>query len=172
MGSMELIGAVGLGAIIVKVLDIVWLNRLLYEQQRLTWLRDQRFKAYSEISKELITFGLHLRNQRSPFESFAVATNAMLLTDNAELSQRIDDFIIKVDTMNGLVENSGETQMIEANLLYGELMSEARIIIRELGNDIRQEKRQSLISRQIEKIRNLTWLSTGSRSRSRGPSDG
>lgn len=142
MGWIELLGAASVGAIVVKVLDIVWLNRLQYEQQRRTWLRDQRYKAYGEISKELITFGLHLRNQISPFESFGIATNAMLLTENAELSQQIGDFIVKVDRMNGLVESGSETQMLEANMLYGELMREARIIIRELGNDLRSEETQ------------------------------
>lgn len=148
---IQLLGAASVGAIIVKVLDIVWLNSLQYEQQRRTWLRDQRYKAYSEISKELITFGLHLRNQRNAFESFGVATSAMLLTDNADLSKRIDDFIVKVDRMNGLVENGGDTQMVEANILYGELMLEARILIRELGNDLRRERTQSVLRRLWKK---------------------
>ncbi len=161
MDWIPLLGAASFGAIAVKILDIVWLNKLQYEQQRRSWLRDQRYRAYSEIAKELVTFGLHLRNQRSPFESFAVASNAMLLTDNAELRKRIDDFIVKVDRMNGFVEKGGETEILQANILYGELMREARVIIDELGNDLRKEK-PSLLGRQLERIRNLTvaWRRT------------
>ncbi len=141
---IQLIGAAGAGAIVVKILDIVWLNRLQIEQQRLVWLRDHRYKAYSALSKELITFGLRPRDQRSPFESFAVATDAMLLLRNAELGRRIDNFIVKVDRWNWLIhnENGSETQLLEANLLYGELLSEARIIIGYLRSELTQERNE------------------------------
>lgn len=144
MDWIQLLGAAGAGAIVVKLLDIFWLTKRQSEQQRRAWLRDQRYKAYSELSRELVTFGLHLRNQRSPFESFAVATNVTLLLRNAELSQRIDDFIVNVDRMNGLVENGGEGQLLEANILHGELMREARVIIGELRDDLTQDRSHGL----------------------------
>ena len=55
MNWVELLAAVGIGAIVVKMLDVLWLQRLLQESERKRWLRDQRHSAYSKLAKELIS---------------------------------------------------------------------------------------------------------------------
>ena len=162
MNWPAILGAAGIGAITVKVLDIIWLQRITFEYQRRNWLRDQRLQAYSALAKELISFGLHLDKPKSPFESFEVASSAMLLINNEELIEIIDQFIIKVDNLNGLLhlDAATEEQQLEANIIYGELIRESREIVSELrrdliecNDDVAHVKRY--LSKAWQKIRNL-----------------
>lgn len=169
MNWVAILGAAGIGAITVKLLDIIWLQRVTHEYQRRNWLRDQRLKAYSALSRELVSFGLHLDKPKSPFESFEVASDAMLLIENEKLIEYVDQFIVKVGKLNGLLHKDGtsDEELIEANIIYGELIREGRQIIGELRHDLIEGERDriglnSIISRVRNKMRNLTsgWSRT------------
>lgn len=166
MNWAAILGAAGIGAITVKVLDIIWLQRVTYEYQRHNWLRDQRLQAYSALSKELVSFGLHLDKPKSPFESFEVASNAMLLINNGELIEKIDQFIIKVDKLNGLLrlDTATDEDLIEANIIYAELIRDSRGIVGELRRDLIESNDdvthiKRYFSKAWQKIRNLTTQS-------------
>src|SRR4051812_690307 len=55
MDWIPLLGAVGIGAIATKVLDVLWLQRVMQSAERTKWLREQRIKAYGALAKEFTT---------------------------------------------------------------------------------------------------------------------
>jgi len=95
-----IIGAFGIGTIITKILDIFWLQKMIEESEKRNWLRDRRLKAFSELSKELLSFGVHKGTFNDPFEAFANAAEAMLLIENKELVKRIEMFILELDELS------------------------------------------------------------------------
>jgi hypothetical protein len=52
MQWVPLISAFGLGALLTKLLDIVWLQRLIAFQQHQAWLRSQRLESFTEVVRE------------------------------------------------------------------------------------------------------------------------
>ena len=51
MDWIKLLGAIGFGAIITKVLDVIWLQSALKNAEREKWLRDQRMRVFSMLAK-------------------------------------------------------------------------------------------------------------------------
>lgn len=53
-----IIGAGGIGgligAIVTKLLDIFWLQKMIGERERKRWLRDRRLRAFSKLSREFM----------------------------------------------------------------------------------------------------------------------
>ena len=137
MDAVALISGIGLGAIGAKLLDIFWLQDKVSQQQHAHWLRDKRLEAFSEVTRELISFGLHNKGLRTPFESFASVAGALLLIDDEALVKRIDSFIVDMDRMNSLVDEKKEA---EARPLYEQLTDEARAITGQLRSLVLHEK--------------------------------
>jgi len=52
---IPLLGAVGVGAIATKLLDVLWLQRVLHESERRKWLREQRYRVFSELAREILS---------------------------------------------------------------------------------------------------------------------
>lgn len=50
-----LLSAVGIGNIVVKVLDIIWLQRNIRKSEIDKWKRDQKIVAYSKLANDLIS---------------------------------------------------------------------------------------------------------------------
>ena len=73
MNWLQLLSAFGIGAILIKLLDIVWLQRVIQEYQQRTWLRDRRLEAFSKLAKEFISLGLHQQKIPSAFELLPAA---------------------------------------------------------------------------------------------------
>ncbi len=125
MEWLQLISGVGIGAIAVKLLDVFWLQKVLQQHQKATWLREKRLEAFADVTKELISFGLHKKDLRNPFEIYGAIAPALLLIEDNNLVNRIDYFFVELDRMNGL-SDSGQKK--EAEKLYEYLVGEAREI--------------------------------------------
>jgi hypothetical protein len=158
MTFIQFIGAIGIGAVLVKLLDILWLQKLIYEKERTTWLRDKRLVAYSNLSKELISLGSHSDKKvfEKPFELFAIATDAMLLIEDDVLIDRIDKFIVKLDKLFQMTNELGDEAKI--NEIYGELTQESREIIKQLRDQLTEKsnKKSEIVNRLINRLRKLT----------------
>ena len=134
MSWWQILGALGLGAVLTKLLDILWLNRVTQENDRQKWLRDQRLAAYADVAKDFLSFRLGSDKQHeNPFEAYAVASRAILLVHDNALAARIDRFIVRLDRyFNELQGKEDEQSQKEAEQLYNELNDEARNIIGDL----------------------------------------
>ena len=137
MDPVALISGIGLGAIGAKLLDIFWLQDKVNRQQHTQWLRDKRLEAFSDVTKEFITFGLHGKEIRGPFESYGAISKALLLIDDEGLVERIDQFVVKMERMNRLTD---EKKQVEAQTLYEQLTGEARAITGTLRSMLLHEK--------------------------------
>jgi len=144
MNWIELVGAFGIGALLIKVLDILWLQRMLQSHEHRTWLRDKRLEAYTSLSKVIMSLGLHGHSRDDPFEQFAIASEAILLTEDDNLIDRIEQFIVKLDR---LYRASDGKSIGDNENLYGELTLDARTLVKELRNSLVKRERVHLLSR-------------------------
>ena len=80
MDWIQLLSAVGLGAIVSEVLDVTWLQKAAQEATRSNWLRHQRLRAYSTLTKELISHGCWSGTTKYN-EGTAIAADAMLVSN-------------------------------------------------------------------------------------------
>ena len=109
METIKFIGAIGIGAVIVKVLDIFWLQKVISKNETIKWLRDQRLKYFSEFAEYGST--LALRDKDTDILEFvAVSSKVKLLLHNDDLLPNIDQFMDKVCDLhtNNLVDNEEE----------------------------------------------------------------
>ena len=127
----QLISGIGIGAVATKLLDIFWLQDRLQEHQRTTWLRDKRLDAFTDVTKELLSFGLHDSGLRSAFQSYGAIARALLLIEDDGLVKRIDQFIVDLDRLSNPIKDSDKK---ESDKLYEGLVKEAREITRLLRN--------------------------------------
>jgi hypothetical protein len=80
MDWIPLLGAVGAGAIATKVLDVLWVQRVLQDSERRKWLREQRYRAYGELARELLT-SYPLSSQKDQQLQLLIADALFLTTD-------------------------------------------------------------------------------------------
>ena len=131
---ISLIGAAGIGAIIIKILDIIWLQKVFDSSEHKKWLRDQKMKAFSELSKAILSIGLGenlIENLNNPYEFYSISSKTILLLDNDDLIDEINQFIINWDK---LVNENLSTE--ESDMIYKNLLKNSKIIVKELRNDL------------------------------------
>lgn len=94
MDWIKFISAAGIGsgivAIIIKLIDVLWLEKAKRNYEHRKWLKEQRLKAYSQLIAELSSkkmWDLALRES----EGFVNIADAMLLASPSVASQ-IDNF--------------------------------------------------------------------------------
>jgi len=91
MDWIPFLGAVGFGAIVTKVLDVIWLQRTAQRIEQIRWLRDQRLKTYSALCKEVLCEGLW-RGQSTERDVLQLQAEAILLTDDQNLLALIEGY--------------------------------------------------------------------------------
>jgi hypothetical protein len=140
----QILGAVGFGAIVTKLLDVVWLQRVAEQNERRRWLREKRYGVFSALAKELLTEGLWnsktdvaecLRLNAelvvlSPAKSLGKGVNEYF-NDVVETKRRIDHFI-----------NNGTSTIEERT----ELHQHEHERLRRRAADIMEELRVALFS--------------------------
>jgi len=57
------LGSGTIGAIVVKLVDFFLVQRALENAEKRKWLRDKRFESYSQIARELLSFGFCKKKQ-------------------------------------------------------------------------------------------------------------
>ena len=147
MKFIELVSAVGIGAIIVKLLEIVWLQRIILENEQNKWKRDKKFSVYSKVARGLISqqeWGQHERSS----ELNALIGEVSLLIENKALVSKLDLFynnaLMSLNKSTGLrqqAENCGDESLIEKAIAFHQsenrrLQEEAREILGLLRQDL------------------------------------
>jgi hypothetical protein len=96
---LTLISAIGIGGLLVKVLDIIWLQKITEDQNRKHWLRDEKFKAYSKLTEALISFGFKDDLNKAIFHFRALSASALLLIQDATKRKKISALIMKMGSI-------------------------------------------------------------------------
>ncbi|MBC8312476.1 MAG: hypothetical protein H8E72_09220 [Candidatus Marinimicrobia bacterium] len=133
MDWASLVGAASLGAIIIRILDITWFQKVIDNSEHRKWLRTQKMIAFSELSEILLSIGIAKKYNinHNPYEFLTIASKSILLIDNNELQDKIFSFIKYWDKM--LNENIPENEITE---LYYLLAEEGKMLLQELRIDL------------------------------------
>lgn len=133
MDWASLVGAASLGAIIIRILDITWFQKVIDNSEHRKWLRTQKMIAFSELSEILLSMGIAKKYNinHNPYEFLTIASKSILLIDNNELQDKIFSFIKYWDKM--LNENIPENEITE---LYYLLAEEGKMLLQELRIDL------------------------------------
>lgn len=148
------IGAIGLGGIIVKILDVWWLEKSIEKRDARKWVREQRLKAFTNLAKGILSFGLAKQYNEicsNPFEFYALAAEAMMLIDDKGLVTCIDQFIVSLDALS----SGSITDQKQAEEKYYRLCEESRRIIDGLRQQLLSEI--NFKTTRCIKTKNLLW---------------
>jgi len=83
---------IGLGALISGGVTYL-ITTLNHNNDKTKWLREAKLKAFSNLSKELLSFGFESETFEDEYKFTAIASNAILLIEDQELITRIQQFI-------------------------------------------------------------------------------
>jgi hypothetical protein len=150
MDWLKLMSAAGIGAIIIKLIDILWLEKSKRNYEHRKWIKEQRLKAYSQLITELSSkkiWDLSLRGS----EDFVNISDALLLA-SPNVAAQIDIFyqeskvsLKKFVGNRGLALDHGDDSMFED--CYEVMNSEYRLfqdkkakLISELRREILEDK--------------------------------
>ncbi len=145
MNWIEFIGAIGVGAVITKVLDIFWLQKIMEESEKRKWLRDNQLRAFSELAKEILSLRLSEDDFDfdNPYKFYSIAAEPMLLIEDSEIKSRINNFIVSLDEIFHIKEASEEIP----DLKYNKIVTESRAIVDLLGSLLLKNQKTSWIKR-------------------------
>ncbi|MBA7496492.1 hypothetical protein ES702_07101 [subsurface metagenome] len=139
MSWIEILGAIGFGSFITTVLNIFWLPKIMEKIEKRKWLRDKQYKAFSKLSKELLSFRLYKKgvlkkDKYSPFEFFAIASEAIFLIEDKKLINRIKNFILELGHIFEKIKNGKILDKKDEFFLQmaGEIVSELHTVL--MGN--------------------------------------
>jgi len=149
MNWIKIIGAIGLGAIITKVLDIFWLQKIMEESEKRKWLRDNQLRAFSKLAKEILSFrlGKGSFDYDNPYEFYGIAAESMLLIEDSEIKDRINNFIVILDELFYIKEDNEEIP----DSKYNKIVTESRAIVDLLGSLLLKNKKTSWIERLFKR---------------------
>ena len=101
---IPLLGAVGVGAIATKLLDVVWLQRVIHNSERRRWLREARYSVFGKLTREIIVYGpLHYSTGSTSLEE--IIADAILLVDEPTLLSNLERYVPTLeDTQRRLSE--------------------------------------------------------------------
>ncbi|WP_375320631.1 hypothetical protein [Aliivibrio logei] len=140
MDWIQLLGAVGVGALITKVIDVVWLQKVLRDNERQKWLRDKKLDAFEAMTKEILSLGRASDIHLDPFKGYALSARTILLVDNDEFIDEIDDFVN--GTFN-LKKEYDKYQIGESDKEYSELegafeqlAKDSRVLVKKLRKSL------------------------------------
>jgi len=131
----QVLTGIGIGTLGAKVLDILWLQRRTEDDRHRAWLREQRLEAFAQVTRELISFGLHEKD-KGPFEMYGSISKALLLIDDDGLIRRIDHFVVDLARLNDRIDSGPEAPGTEGEgeRMYHKLLQESREITKLLRN--------------------------------------
>jgi len=140
MNWLQFISAIGIGALLTKILDIIWLQRSIRETERIKWLRDQRLRVYSKVAEEMLSMGKSLNTREDAFSGYALVAEAILLTDDEKLSDDIELFFTKISNLykEGIKTDNDPTKKPDDHLegAYNIVVAESRRLVKELRRSI------------------------------------
>lgn len=120
-----LLGSGAIGALLIKIVDTLWLHKVLQSAEKRKWLREKRLKAYSDLISELLTLGRKSDLRDDAFKGYGIASEAILLTSDDRLVAEIEEFftwqanLFKEASIPETHDKKPETELEEAyNMLY------------------------------------------------------
>lgn len=126
MDTIQFIGAIGVGAVIVKVLDIFWLQKVISKNEAIKWLRDQRLKYFSEFAEYGSTLALR-KKDTDILDFVAVSAKVKLLLHNDDLLPIIDQFVDKVCDLHMNSQDEEEEAIHKIQQESMKLVNELRV---------------------------------------------
>ncbi|EPF2550347.1 hypothetical protein ACSL9F_003539, partial [Vibrio cholerae] len=129
---IQLVGAFGVGGLLVKLIDIFFLQPFIVKKEINNWLRDKKLAAYSTAVEDLVNMGFKNQGQ-SPFEDLGSLSQTLLLVDDAELQKLIDSHMFDRAELHGSEEGSSKESE-----LFDKVNSDAKKIISALRCDLRK----------------------------------
>jgi hypothetical protein len=117
MNWLSFLGALGAGAVLVKLLDIVWVESRLRERERKIWLRDNRLRAYSALVRHLRSYGYAAKENMSLPETLAIMAEAELLSERVELHKEFGCVIEKLAALSSISESKSDFSNEDAEKL-------------------------------------------------------
>ncbi|WP_318467823.1 hypothetical protein [Photobacterium leiognathi] len=131
---VTLVTAFGLGGVIVKLIDIFLLQRFLKKKELDNWLREKRYIAYSEATKNLISMGFNSEDD-SPFIHLTSLSETLLLVDNEDLHSKIREHIFDRNELNKAHDQNPDSA--EFKRLFSKVDKDSNDIILSLKSDLR-----------------------------------
>jgi hypothetical protein len=160
MDIIKFIGAIGIGAVIVKILDIFWLQKVILKNETIKWLRDQRLIYFSEFVEYGST--LALRNKDIDILDFvAVSAKVKLLLNNDDLLPIIDQFVDRMCDLHANKQHDTEE-------VIHKIQQESKKLVNELRAELlKYQVTPPLIVIFLNNIKKITnqWRGTGHRPR-------
>ncbi|ABO25686.1 hypothetical protein SHLO109777_14685 [Shewanella loihica] len=135
-----LLGSGVLGALLTKVLDTLWLQKVLQSAEKRKWLREKRLKAYSDLAAELLTLGRKSDLRENAFDGYAIAAEAIVLTDDDALALELEEFFTWLANMykEASVPEHSDGKRSEEELAgaYKMLYAKSRRLVKELRESL------------------------------------
>jgi hypothetical protein len=95
MESPQALGAVGFGAIVTKLLDVISLQRVAERSERKRWLREKRHEVFAALAKELLSEGLW-NSKTEVAECLRMNAEVMVLSPAKPLGRRVNEYFADV----------------------------------------------------------------------------
>ncbi len=143
MDWLQLISAVGIGALLTKLLDIVWLQRTIREADKKKWLREQRLRVYSKLAEEILSMGKSMESRLDAFSGYGFASEAILLVDDDKLAIEIEHFFTMLANIysEGSKTDDDPIRKDEEHLegAYEIVVKESRRLVKELRKSLHEK---------------------------------
>lgn len=143
MDWIQILSAGGIGALLTKILDIVWLQRAVRESEKRKWLREQRLRVYSELAAEILSMGKSLESREDAFSGYALAAEAVLLVHDEKLANDIEHFFTMLSNIfkEGCKADDDSSKKSEKNLegAYKVVVAESRRLVKELRASLHEQ---------------------------------
>lgn len=143
MDWLQLISAVGIGALLTKVLDIVWLQRTMREAEKRKWFREQRLRVYTKLAEEILSLGKSIGAREDAFSGYALAAEAILLVPDDKLANEIEEFFTMLANIfsESIKADDDSTKRPEDHLegAYQIVIKESRRLVKELRRSLHEE---------------------------------
>jgi hypothetical protein len=102
---ISIVGAFGAGAIVVKLIDILWLHKVMENSALRKWQRDNKLQAYKRLAEDLVTKNEWMKSTRSN-DFKTLIGEISLLTDDDNLMDTIvafyDDCLVSMQEIGML----------------------------------------------------------------------
>ncbi len=132
---------IGLGALISGVATY-YATKLKHakdaEKDLRNWLRVERHKAYSNLSKCIMSFSLDENTNRTVFQDLALFSDAALLTENEKLINELEQFFMALEKMNRLINSDEESEKKESERIYHDIYDKRLELVSLLRGELRK----------------------------------
>ena len=149
MNWIEIIGLIGVGSVITTVLNIFWLPKIMEKIEKRKWLRDKQLKAFSKLSKEILSFrsSKGVSDYKGIHEFRGIAAESIILIEDIEIKNKIDTFIELFDEVFHIASIGGVVPESKSD----KLLEESHSVVDSLSSLLMNNKQKSWIKRLFKR---------------------